>query len=79
VGAAASLGASATNATVGRFRRRFIERHISDELRPCTPGTIDDERVAELIQQPRCTVRPRAEGALEYSLTAVETGIPDSG
>ena len=42
-----------TNATVGKWRRRFVERRISglyDELRPGKPRSIDDERVAELIQ-----------------------------
>ena len=42
-----------THATVGKWRRRFIERRITglyDELRPGKPRTIDDERVAELIQ-----------------------------
>src|ERR1043166_9099929 len=35
-----------TNATVGKWRRRFLERRISglyDELRPGKPRTIDDE------------------------------------
>ena len=42
-----------TNATVGKWRRRFIERRINglyDELRPGKPRSIDDEQVAELIQ-----------------------------
>ena len=42
-----------TNATVGKWRRRFIERRINglyDEVRPGKPRSIDDERVAELIQ-----------------------------
>ncbi len=37
-----------TNATVGNWRRRFIERRISglyDELRPGKPRSIDDDRV----------------------------------
>jgi hypothetical protein len=41
-----------TNATVGKWRRRFLERRISglyDDLHPGKPRSIDDERVAELI------------------------------
>lgn len=44
---------SNTNATIGKWCRRFVERRISglyDELRPGKPRSIDDERVAELIQ-----------------------------
>jgi len=42
------------NDTVGKWRRRFIERGIQglhDELRPGRPRTIDDERVAELVNK----------------------------
>lgn len=42
-----------TNAMIGKWRRRFVERRISglyDEVRPGKPRTINDERVAELIQ-----------------------------
>src|SRR5262245_36760689 len=42
-----------THATVGKWRRRFLERRITglyDELRSGKPRSIDDERVAELIQ-----------------------------
>jgi putative transposase len=41
-----------TNATAGKWRKRFLERRLNglyDELRPGKPRTIDDERVAELI------------------------------
>ena len=40
-----------SNATVGKWRSRFVERRmvgLHDELRPGKPRTIDDERVAEL-------------------------------
>ena len=43
-----------TGATAGKWRRRFIERRINglyDELRPGKPRTIDDERVADLINK----------------------------
>ncbi len=42
-----------TNATVGKWRMRFIERRISglyDDVRPGKPRTIDDERIAQLIK-----------------------------
>lgn len=44
-------------ATVGKWRGRFIERRIAglnDEMRPCASRSIDDERLAALIT-PRCT------------------------
>ncbi len=39
-----------TNATVGKWRRRFLEQGIGglhDELRPSRPRPISDERVAQ--------------------------------
>ena len=67
-----------TNATVGKWRKRFIERRIGglyDELRPGKPRTIDDERVAELIRKTLHT-RP-ADGATHWSVRSIaaETGI----
>src|ERR671911_574330 len=41
-----------TNATVGKWRRRFVARRIEglhDELRPGKPRSIDDERIAALL------------------------------
>ena len=67
-----------TNATVGKWRRRFVERRISglyDELRPGKPRSIDDERVAELIQT---TLHSKPiDGATHWSIRslAAETGI----
>jgi len=65
-------------ATVGKWRRRFIERRITglyDELRPGQPRTVDDERLATLIhtalhQQPR-------DGSTHWTIrgVAAETGI----
>ena len=43
-----------TNATVGKWRRRFLEQDVTglhDELRPGRPRTISDERVARLVRQ----------------------------
>jgi hypothetical protein len=41
-----------TNATVGKWRRRFVKDRISglyDEVRPGKPRSIDDDRIAALI------------------------------
>lgn len=67
-----------TNATVGKWRRRFVERRISglyDELRPGKPRTIDDERVAALLNKTLHT-KP-ADGATHWSVRSMagETGI----
>src|SRR2546427_3022609 len=43
-----------TNATVGKWRRRFLEQDVSgvhDELRPGRPRPISDERVAGLVRK----------------------------
>ena len=43
-----------TNATVGKWRRRFVEQDVSglhDELRPGRPHPISDERVAQLVRK----------------------------
>lgn len=67
-----------TNATVGKWRRRFIERRINglyDELRPGKPRTIDDERVAQLINKTLHT-KP-ADGSTHWSVRSIgeQTGI----
>jgi len=67
-----------TGATVGKWRRRFIERRLNglyDELRPGKPRTIDDERVAELINTTLHT-KP-ADGSTHWSVRAIaaETSI----
>jgi putative transposase len=61
-----------TNATVCKWRRRFLEARISglhDELLPGKPRTIDDERVAELINTTLHT-KP-ADGSTHWSIRAV--------
>ena len=43
-----------TNATVGKWRRRFIEPRLPglyDELRPGRPRSIEDEQVAALLKR----------------------------
>ncbi|GKT24230.1 hypothetical protein AVHM3334_14110 [Acidovorax sp. SUPP3334] len=70
-----------TNATVGKWRARFIERRIPglyDDVRPGKPHTIDDERVARLINTTLHT-KP-ADGSTHWSVrtVAAETGISKS-
>jgi putative transposase len=67
-----------TKATVGKWRKRFIERRIAglyDDVRPGAPRTIDDERVAQLIKTTLYT-KP-ANGSTHWSVrtVAAETGI----
>ena len=43
-----------TNATVGKWRRRYVEQGVAglhDELRPGRPRPISDERVARLVRK----------------------------
>jgi putative transposase len=67
-----------TKATVGKWRTRFIARRIAglyDDVRPGKPRTIDDERVAQLINTTLHT-KP-ADGSTHWSVrtAAAETGI----
>lgn len=67
-----------TDATVGKWRRRFLDQRIEglhDELRPGPPRTIDDERVAELINKTLHT-KP-ADGSTHWSVRSIaaETSI----
>jgi len=68
-------------ATVGKWRKRFVEQRISglhDELRPGAPRSIDDERVAMLINTTLKT-KP-ADGSTHWSTRtlAEHTGISKS-
>jgi putative transposase len=57
-----------TNATVGKWRRRFLEQGIAglhDELRPGRPRPISDERVAQLVRKTRKT---KPEGRTHWSI-----------
>ena len=63
---------------MGKWRSRFIERRIAglyDDVRPGKPRSIDDERVAQLINTTLHT-KP-ANGATHWSVrtVAAETGI----
>ena len=68
----------ANHVTVGKWRRRFIERRLQglhDELRPGKPRTIEDEAIAELLNTTLHT-KP-SDGSTHWSVRglAVETGI----
>lgn len=70
-----------TNATVGKWRQRFLKDRIQglyDELRAGRPRTIDDERVAGLIR--KLLNRKPKDGATHWSTraAAAETGISKS-
>jgi putative transposase len=61
-----------TRETVGKWRSRFIQRRMNglyDELRPGKPRTIDDERVAQLINKTLHT-KP-ADGATHWSVRSI--------
>jgi putative transposase len=66
------------NATVGKWRTRFIAQRIQGlhgELLPGMPPTIGDERVADLINR---TLQTRPEsGATDWSVRSIaaDTGI----
>src|ERR1700741_4213061 len=67
-----------TNATVGKWRSRFVVRRLPglyDDVRPGKPRTIDDERVAQLIKTTLHT-KP-ADGSTHWSVrtVAAETSI----
>src|SRR3954471_8208081 len=75
-----TTGATAP-ATVGKWRKRFVEQRISglhDKLRPGAPRSIDDERVAMLINTTLKT-KP-ADGSTHWSTRtlAEHTGISKS-
>jgi transposase len=67
-----------TNATVGKWRARFVKHRINglyDELRPGRPRTIEDEQVASLIRK-TLNQKPK-DGSTHWSVrrAARESGI----
>jgi transposase len=67
-----------TNATVGKWRQRFVVQRIAglhDELRPGKPRSIDDERIAGLLST-TLHQKPK-DGGTHWSVRglAAETGI----
>jgi putative transposase len=78
---AVALRFEVSDATVGKWRRRFLKdriRGLYDELRPGRPRSIDDERVAGLIR--RMLKQKPKDGSTHWSsrAAAAETGISKS-
>lgn len=70
-----------SKATVGKWRTNFLERRIAglyDDMRPGRPRSIDDERVAQLVQTTLHT-KPK-DGATHWSVrsAAAETSLSKS-
>jgi putative transposase len=70
-----------TNATVGKWRARFVKHRLAglyDELRPGRPRTVDDEQVASLIR--RTLQHKPKDGSTHWSVrrAAQESGISKS-
>src|SRR5208283_5095700 len=66
--------------TVGLWRRRFLKHGVSglyDELRPCRPRPISDERVAQLVRK---TLKTKPKAGTHWSIRqiAAETGVSKS-
>src|SRR5207253_2322835 len=69
-----------TNATVGKWRRRFVEQGVAglhDELRPGRPRPISDERVARLVRK---TLETKPQDGTHWSIRqiAAQTRISKS-
>jgi len=69
-----------TNATVGKWRQRFVEHRLAglyDELRPGRPRSIDDEQIATLLKR---TLARKPAGATHWSVrqAAQASGISKS-
>ena len=69
-----------TNATVGKWRQRFVEHRLAglyDELRPGRPRSIDDEQIATLLKR---TLSRKPAGATHWSVrqAAEASGISKS-
>ncbi len=69
-----------TNATVGKWRRRFLKYDVAglhDELRPGRPRPISDERVAQLVRK---TLETKPKGGTHWSIRqiAAETRVSKS-
>lgn len=60
-----------TNATVGKWRQRFIEQDVTglhDELRPGRPRPISDDRVAQLVRK---TLETKPKGGTHWSIRQI--------
>src|ERR1700761_2573453 len=64
------------NATVGKWRQRFVEQGVSglhDELRPGRPRLFSDERVARLVRK---TLDTKPEGGTHWSVRQIAGQTP---
>lgn len=69
-----------TNGTVGKWRRRFLQRRVPglyDELRPGRPRSIEDEQVAALLKR-TLTRKPKAGTHWTVREAAQASGISKS-
>ena len=60
-----------TNATVGKWRRRFLKQDVAglhDELRPGRPRPIGDDRVAQLVRK---TLETKPKGGTHWSVRQI--------
>jgi putative transposase len=60
-----------TNATVGKWRRRFLKQDVTglhDELRPGRPRPIGDDRVAQLVRK---TLETKPKGGTHWSIRQI--------
>jgi len=60
-----------SQATVGKWRRRFLEQDVAglhDELRPGRPRPISDERVAQLVRK---TLETKPKGGTHWSIRQI--------
>jgi putative transposase len=60
-----------TNATVGKWRQRFLKYDVAglhDELRPGRPRPISDERVAQLVRK---TLETKPKGGTHWSIRQI--------
>src|SRR5205809_121089 len=60
-----------TNATVGKWRRRFVEQGVAglhDEVRPGRPRPISDERVAQLVRK---TLKTKPKAGTHWSVRQI--------
>ena len=69
-----------TNATVGKWRQRFLEQDVAglhDELRPGRPRPISDERVAQLVRK---TLETKPKDGTHWSVRQIasQSGVSKS-
>src|SRR5260370_16822251 len=65
-----------TNATVGKWRRRFLKYDVAglhDELRPGRPRPISDERVAQLVRK---TLETKPKGGTHWRIRQIAPQPP---